>query len=119
MTAMAMTASRTNEREENMKQAKKKEADGFWVSDERRITEQCRAVYPTLYKLLRAVMWVTIAVWAVTLLCPTVLAKYVASYAAWGHTFETVTLVLSAVMLVAYCVANYFWQEKMKKFRKK
>lgn len=29
------------------------------------------------------------------------------------------TLVLAFVMLVLYIIANYFWQEKMKKFREK
>lgn len=89
------------------------------MSDERRITEECRQVYPALYKLQKAVLSVTVVVWLVTLLGPTLLKKLVASYSGWGDTFETVTLVLAFVMLVLYIIANYFWQEKMKKFREK
>ena len=96
------------------KDKKKREADGIWVSDERRITEECRQVYPALYKLQKAVLGVTMVVWLITLLGPTLLKKLAA-----GNTFETVTLVLAFVMLVLYIIANYFWQEKMKKFREK
>ena len=94
------------------KDKKKREADGIWVSDERRITEECRQVYPALYKLQKAVLGVTVVVWLITLLGPTLLKKLAAGYGSWGNTFETVTLVL-------YIIANYFWQEKMKKFREK
>lgn len=58
-------------------------------------------------------------VWLITLLGPTLLKKLAAGYGSWGDTFETVTLVLAFVMLVLYIIANYFWQEKMKKFREK
>ena len=98
---------------------KKRESDGIWVSDERRITDECRQVYPALYQLQRGVFIATAIVWIITLLGPTVLNRVVSGYAAWGGTFETVTLVLAFVMLVAYIIANYFWQEKMKKFREK
>ena len=100
------------------KDKKKREADGIWVSDERRITEECRQVYPALYKLQKAVLGVTVVVWLITLLGPTLLKKLAAGYGSWGDTFETVTLVLAFVMLVLYIIANYFWQEKMKKFRR-
>lgn len=98
---------------------KKRKSDGIWVSDERRITDECRQIYPTLYQLQRAVFIVTAIVWIITLLGPTVLNRVVSGYAAWGDTFEIVTLVLAFVMLVAYIIANYFWQQKMKKFREK
>ena len=98
---------------------KKRESDGIWVSDERRITDECRQVYPALYQLQRGVFIATAIVWIITLLCPTVLNRVVSGYAAWGGTFETVTLVLAFVMLVAYIIANYFWQKKMEKFREK
>ena len=94
------------------KDKKKREADGIWVSDERRITEECRQVYPALYKLQKAVFGVTVVVWLITLLGPTLLKKLAAGYGSWGNTFETVTLVLAFVMLVLYIIANYFWQEK-------
>lgn len=103
------------------KQNKKEDvkADGLWVSDERRITNECKQVYPTLYRLLRIVLVVTIVIWAVCLLCPTIFDKFIASYDAWGNTFENVMLVVSLAMLVVYGIVNYFWQEKMKKFREK
>ena len=101
------------------KDKKKREADGIWVSDERRITEECRQVYPALYKLQKAVLGVTMVVWLITLLGPTLLKKLAAGYGSWGNTFETVTLVLAFVMLVLYIIANYFWQKKMEKFREK
>ena len=101
------------------KDKKKREADGIWVSNERHITEECRQVYPALYKLQKAVLGVTVVVWLITLLGPTLLKKLAAGYGSWGNTFETVTLVLAFVMLVLYIIANYFWQEKMKKFREK
>lgn len=98
---------------------KKRESDGIWVSDERRITDECRQVYPALYQLQRGVFIATAIVWIITLLGPTVLNRVVSGYAAWGGTFENVTLVLAFVMLVAYIIANYFWQKKMEKFREK
>ena len=98
---------------------KKRESDGIWVSDERRITDECRQVYPALYQLQRGVFIATAIVWIITLLGPTVLNRVVSRYTAWGGTFETVTLVLAFVMLVAYIIANYFWQKKMEKFREK
>ena len=67
----------------------------------------------------RGVFIATAIVWIITLLGPTVLNRVVSGYAAWGGTFETVTLVLAFVMLVAYIIANYFWQKKMEKFREK
>ena len=81
------------------KDKKKREADGIWVSDERRITEECRQVYPALYKLQKAVLGVTMVVWLITLLGPTLLKKLAAGYGSWGNTFETVTLVLAFVFL--------------------
>lgn len=98
---------------------KKRKSDGIWVSDERRITDECRQIYPALYQLQRAVFIVTAIVWIITLLGPTLLNRVVSGYAAWGNTFENVTLVLAFVMLAAYIIANYFWQQKMKKFREK
>ena len=80
---------------------KKRESDGIWVSDERRITDECRQVYPALYQLQRGVFIATAIVWIITLLGPTVLNRVVSGYAAWGGTFETVTLVLAVVMPVA------------------
>ncbi|MCD8355241.1 MAG: hypothetical protein LUE11_01525 [Clostridia bacterium] len=101
------------------KNKNKREADGIWVSDERRITEECKQVYPAIYKLQRVVFIITAIVWIVTLLAPTVFKRVIPSYAAWGGTFENVTLVLALVMLVVYIISNYFWQKKMEKFREK
>lgn len=103
------------------KKREKKEvkANGIWVSDERRLTDECRKHYPAMYKMLRAVLIITAIIWAITLICPTIFSNYIDGYAAWGGTFETTTLVISIVMLVVYCIINYFWQEKMKKFREK
>lgn len=98
---------------------KKKEADGIWVSDERRITEECKQVYPALYQLQHVVLMITIVVWLITLLTPTLFQKMISSYASWGNTYEIITLVMAFVMLVIYIVANYFWQKKMEKFREK
>ena len=44
---------------------KKRESDGIWVSDERRITDECRQVYPALYQLQRGVFIATAIVSAV------------------------------------------------------
>lgn len=99
------------------KNNKETKPDGVWVSDERRITEACRQVYPAMYRLLRTVLMVTAVIWIITLIGPPIFSSYVAGYSAWGNTFEMVTLVISIAMLVVYCVVNYFWQEKMKKFR--
>lgn len=101
------------------KQKKQRQADGIWISDERRITNECRQVYPALYQLQRTVLIITAIVWIIELVSPTILKNTVASYAAWGGTYETVMLIAAIVMLVVYIIANYFWQEKMKKFREK
>ncbi len=101
----------------NKKNKKERKPDGIWVSDERRITDECKKVYPTMYKMLRITLFITAIIWIITLICPTIFSSYLAGYDAWSDTFETVTLVLSIAMLVVYCIANYFWQEKMKKFR--
>lgn len=101
------------------KNKKQRQADGFFISNERRITDECRQVYPALYKMQRVVFIITAIVWVITLVTPTFFAKYIESYSAWGSTYETVTLIASIVLLVAYIIANYFWQEKMKKFREK
>ncbi len=98
---------------------KKREADGIWVSDERRITDECRQVYPALYQLQRVVLAITVVVWLVTLLTPTLFQRLIPSYASWGNTYEIVTLVLAFIMLVAYIIANFFWQKKMERFREK
>lgn len=101
------------------KQKKQRQADGIWISDERRITNECRQVYPALYQLQRTVLIITAIVWIIELVSPTILKSAVASYATWGDTYETVMLIAAIVMLVVYIIANYFWQEKMKKFREK
>ena len=101
------------------KQKKQRQADGIWISDERRITNECRQVYPALYQLQRTILIITAIVWIVELVTPTILKNAVESYAAWGDTYETVMLIAAIVMLVVYIIANYFWQEKMKKFREK
>lgn len=101
------------------KQKKQRQADGIWISDERRITNECRQVYPALYQLQRTVLIITAIVWIVELVSPTILKSAVASYATWGGTYETVMLIAAIVMLVVYIITNYFWQEKMKKFREK
>ena len=94
-----------------------KKADGVWKSDERRITEECRKVYPALYALQRAVLIATAVVWIVELISPVVFKRVIAGYENWGGTYENVMLILAIVVLVVYIIANYFWQEKMKKFR--
>ena len=101
------------------KQKKQRQADGIWVSDERRITNECRQVYPALYQLQRTILIITAIVWIAELVTPTIFKNAVESYAVWGDTYETVMLIAAIVMLVVYIIANYFWQEKMKKFREK
>lgn len=101
------------------KQKKQRQADGIWISDERRITNECRQVYPALYQLQRTILIITAVVWIIELVSPTILKNTVASYAAWGGTYEIVMMVAAIAMLVIYIIANYFWQEKMKKFREK
>lgn len=101
------------------KNKNKKAADGIWVSDERRITEECKQVYPAIYKMQRFVFIITAIIWIVTLLAPTVCKRVIPSYDSWGGTFENVTLALALVMLVVYIISNYFWQKKMEKFREK
>lgn len=98
---------------------KQRKADGIWVSDERRITNECRQIYPALYQLQHVILLVTAAVWIIELVSPTILKQTVASYPSWGGTYENVMMILAIVMLVVYIIANYFWQEKMKKFREK
>lgn len=98
---------------------KEKQADGIFISNERRITEECRQVYPALYKMQRIILIITAIVWVITLVTPTIFTKSIAGYSAWSGTYELVTLIASIVLLVLYIIANYFWQEKMKKFRAK
>ena len=76
-------------------------------------------MYPALYQLQRVVLAITVVVWLVTLLTPTLFQRLIPSYASWGNTYEIVTLVLAFVMLVAYIIANFFWQKKMERFREK
>lgn len=101
------------------KEKKRREADGIWVSDERRITEECKQVYPTIYRMQRFVLAVTVVVWIVELLTPTVFNRVIPGYGSWGGTYENVMLVLALVMLVIYIISNYFWQKKMERFREK
>ncbi|MDO4173290.1 MAG: hypothetical protein Q4D42_00875 [Eubacteriales bacterium] len=101
------------------KERKKREADGIWVSDERRITDECKQVYPAIYRMQRFILGITIVVWIVELLTPTVFNRFLPSYASWGGVYENVMLVLALVMLVVYIIANYFWQKKMQLFREK
>ena len=96
---------------------KKKKADGMWISDERRITEECRKVYPALYRLQRIALIIASVALVITLVTPTIFSKSIAGYESWRNTYEIATIVLTLVLLVLYGVANYFWQEKMKLFR--
>ena len=98
---------------------KKKKADGVWVSDERRITEECRKVYPALYKLQRIALIIASVALVITLVTPTFFSKSLAGYESWGNAYEIATIVITLVLIVLYGVANYFWQEKMKHFRAK
>ena len=99
------------------KQKTGKQPDGIWFSDERRLTEECRKVYPALYQLQRVALYIASVALIVTLVTPTFFAKSIAGYAAWGDTYEIVTIVLTIVLLVLYGIANYYWQEKMKRRR--
>lgn len=99
------------------KHTTKKKADGVWMSDERRITEQCRKVYPALYKLQRIALIIASVALVITLVTPTIFSNLIADYASWGNVYEIVTIVLTLILIVLYGVANYFWQEKMKHFR--
>ena len=45
-------------------------------------------MYPALYKLQKAVLGVTVVVWLITLLGPTLLKKLAAGYGSWGNTLK-------------------------------